>query len=64
MVLVGLKNSKCFVPLISSAALTYVRDFSRDHSHDDMLLEFETSLKVTRARTLCFTTSLACGYFH
>ncbi len=52
VVMLGLKNSKSFVPLISSAALTDVRDSSRDHTYDNVLLEFETAIKVIVKTTL------------
>ena len=42
----GLKNSRLFIALISSAALTNVRDYSRDHAKDNVLLEYEIALKV------------------
>lgn len=44
--LTGLRNSRCFVPLISSAALKRTRDPYQDHTFDNLLLEFETALKI------------------
>lgn len=42
----GLRNSRSFIALISSAALARVRDTSQDHTFDNVLLEYETALKV------------------
>ncbi len=42
----GLRNSNKFVALISSAALEKVRDENQDHTHDNVLLEYEMALKV------------------
>ncbi len=42
----GLKSSRCFVALISSAALEKVRDFKQNHTYDNVLIEFETALSV------------------
>jgi hypothetical protein len=43
----GLKNSKCFVALISRKALDQVRNEHCDHTWDNVLLEYETALTVT-----------------
>ena len=45
----GLKNSKCFVALISRKALDKVRDKQADHTWDNVLLEYETALNVSQA---------------
>ena len=42
----GLKRSRVFVALISSAALSRVRDTTQDHTFDNVLLEYQTALKV------------------
>jgi hypothetical protein len=42
----GLRNSRCFIALISSAGLAKVRDYYQDHTYDNVLLEYETALKV------------------
>jgi TIR domain/SAM domain (Sterile alpha motif) len=44
--LTGLRGSKYFLALISSAALARVRDSAQDHTWDNVLLEYETALKV------------------
>lgn len=44
--LTGLKNSKCFVAVISRRALDRVRDESDNHTWDNVLLEYETALAV------------------
>lgn len=41
----GLQNSKCYIPLISRRALEPLRDRSRDHSMDNLLLEIDTALR-------------------
>jgi hypothetical protein len=46
----GLMQSRCFVPLISSSGLKCVRDIHADHSVDNLLLEFETALKVSTSQ--------------
>jgi actin len=43
----GLMRSRCFIALISSNALAQCRDANRDHSYDNVLLEYETALKIT-----------------
>ena len=43
----GLMNSRVFIALISSGALARVRDFKQDHTYDNVLLEYETALKVS-----------------
>lgn len=45
--LTGLKNSKCFLALISRNGLERVRDESADHTWDNVLLEYETALNVS-----------------
>jgi hypothetical protein len=50
--LAGLKNSRSFVALISRNCLSSVRDSKRDHSYDNVLLEYETALKI-KASTGC-----------
>lgn len=45
----GLKNSKTFVALISRKALDRVRDYSSDHSSDNVLLEYETALDIMKS---------------
>lgn len=42
----GLKNSRVFLALISSKALFRVRDPHADHTYDNVLLEYETALKI------------------
>lgn len=42
----GLRNSKCFVALISRKALDRVRDENDSHVWDNVLLEYETALQV------------------
>eukprot|EP01040_Poterioochromonas_malhamensis_P020570 gene20570-24589_t len=42
--LTGLRNSKCFVALISRKALDRVRDENDSHVWDNVLLEYETAL--------------------
>lgn len=49
--LTGLKNSKCFVALISKKALDRVRDKECDHTWDNVLLEYETALNVSSSIT-------------
>ena len=44
----GLSRSRMFLCLISSAALTNVRDKSKDHALDNVLLEYETALLIQR----------------
>lgn len=44
--LTGLRGSKYFLALISSSALARVRDPVQDHTYDNVLLEYETALKV------------------
>ena len=39
------------MPLISRAALTNVRDFSRDHSRDNVLLEYQAAISRVDAET-------------
>lgn len=48
MLVLGLKNSKCFVALISRKALERVRDKTSDHTYDNVLLEYETALNVSQ----------------
>jgi hypothetical protein len=52
--LLGLKNSKCFVALISRKALDRVRDKGSDHTYDNVLLEYETALNVSPWRFIYF----------
>jgi len=42
----GLRNSRHFVALISSDALSQVRNFEVDHSHDNVLIEYQAALKI------------------
>jgi hypothetical protein len=42
----GLQCSKCYVPLISSKALTMCRDRLKDHSGDNYLLEMQLGMKI------------------
>lgn len=42
----GLKNSSCFVALISSDALAPVRDVYCDHTYDNVLLEYQMALDL------------------
>jgi hypothetical protein len=42
----GLIKSRFFLPLISRKGLTNIRDPAKDHSHDNVLLEYEIALKV------------------
>ncbi len=42
----GLTRSLVFVAIVSSAALDGVRDFRRDHSGDNVLLEYQTAIRV------------------
>eukprot|EP01038_Epipyxis_sp_PR26KG_P008916 gene8916-12024_t len=44
--LTGLKNSKCFVAIISRKALDRVRDETDNHTWDNVLLEYETALAI------------------
>lgn len=41
----GLQKSRVFVPLISSAGLQPCRSRERDHSHDNVLIEYEYALQ-------------------
>jgi len=43
----GLLNSRTFLAVISSAGLERCRNSSADHTHDHVLLEFETALKIS-----------------
>eukprot|EP01033_Poteriospumella_lacustris_P005209 gene5209-3720_t len=45
--LTGLRNSKCFVALISRKALDRVRDENDSHVWDNVLLEYETALQIS-----------------
>ncbi len=49
--LIGLKGSLVFIALISRNALEKVRDFRADHTYDNVLLEYETALKVCNIST-------------
>ena len=42
----GLKNSHRFLALISSKALARVRSNSQNHAYDNVLIEYETALKI------------------
>jgi hypothetical protein len=42
----GLGNSKQFLAVMSRDALAMVRDPARDHKYDNVLLEYETALKI------------------
>jgi len=42
----GLRNSRQFVALISSDALSQVRNFEVDHSYDNVLIEYQAALKI------------------
>ena len=42
----GLKRSRKFVALISVAGLKQICDFTADHTNDNVLLEYETALKL------------------
>ena len=44
----GLKGSRCFISLISRKALESCRDKTRNHEHDNVLLEIETALRYKR----------------
>lgn len=46
-IMIGLKNSKCFVAVISRRALDRVRDEAENHMWDNVLLEYETALNVS-----------------
>jgi heat shock 70kDa protein 1/2/6/8 len=46
----GLKASSCFVALISSKGLEPVRNTSKDHSCDNVLLEYEMALEINDKR--------------
>lgn len=45
----GLRNSECFLSLISRRALESCRDGSRNHAGDNVLLEIETALAHSRS---------------
>ncbi len=45
----GIKSSRFFVPLVSTGALEWVRNYTSDHAHDNVLLEYETALKIMTA---------------
>ena len=40
----GLKNSLCFVSLVSQKALACCKDKTKNHAHDNVLLEIQTAL--------------------
>lgn len=42
----GINRSRVFVALISSAGLAPCRDFRRDHTYDNVLLEYQTALEL------------------
>lgn len=44
--LMGLRNSRIFVPIISRAALERPRRFDVDHRNDSVLIEYETALRM------------------
>ena len=46
----GLKSSSVFVALVSSDALAPVRDFEKDHTFDNVLLEYQMALEINDAR--------------
>ena len=50
----GLRNSKFFVPVISEAALSRVRDATEDHTYDNVLIEYQAALQVM----VCMAMSL------
>jgi hypothetical protein len=50
---VGLKNSRMILCLMSEKGLAPVRDHRADHSGDNMLLEYETALKVSKGAMWC-----------
>jgi hypothetical protein len=44
--LTGLKRSNYFVAIISKSGLARVRDTAQDHASDNVLLEYETAIKI------------------
>ena len=42
----GLHSSRVFVAVLSAKALEWPRNFHSDHSKDNVLIEYETSLKI------------------
>jgi hypothetical protein len=59
----GLKNSKCFVALISRKALDQVRNDQCDHTWDNVLLEYEAALTV-RSFPFVFGTRYRRFFFY
>ena len=47
----GLKGSRCFISLISRNALESCRDHTRNHEHDNVLLEIETAALRYKSET-------------
>ena len=43
----GLHASRCFVAIMSASALSGPRDPYRDHSRDNVLIEYETALRIS-----------------
>ena len=44
----GIKNCRHFVPFISAAGIAQCKDSMRIHSHDNVLIEYETSLIIAK----------------
>ena len=46
----GLKNSSFFVPLISSPGLAPAKDDTKDHSYDNVLIEYQLALHIAEGK--------------
>ena len=46
----GLRNSSFFVPLISSPGLAPARDDTKDHSYDNVLIEYQLALHIAEEK--------------
>jgi hypothetical protein len=60
IIVAGLSNSKYFIAVISRDALTMVRQIGRDHTWDNVLLEYETALKVSVILTVSLVGLSVC----
>ena len=59
----AIKNSRKYLCLISRAALKDVRDFTADHTYDELLIEYQTGLKIhEKLKSNMDTVDLAKGY--
>ena len=57
----GLHTSRVFIPLISKAGLSNACDFQIDHSKDNLLLEYETAIKIHEMRDSCYIYPILVG---